>query len=243
MHREHKVILFILVVMVGLAMGYGLARQFKVLRPEELLRREGVKELFYFETAIDLRRLERREFVPQLSLAHVSEGMYSLEVTFPAGGGNLSAWRTFIRNWTDSDIFSFDVHNAEGSPVTLKVIITDEQELSFEDNFILSPGTTNRLEIEIKDVAGAIDVAQVRQLVLEVREPGETTLFFDNMRLEIREGGIIPLVRKGTGTFYRSQNSPVNVPVPYYRAPFPKRTTLTVSKRMARSRAEDICLI
>ena len=188
MHREHKIVLFILSVMVGLAMGYGLARQFKVLRPEELLEREGVKELFYFETDIDLRRLERREFVPRLSLAHVTEGMYSLEVTFPAGGGNLSAWRTFIRNWADSDIFSFDVYNAEGSPVALKVIINDERGLSFEDNFILSPGVVNHLEIEIKDMARAIDTAQVKQLVLEVREPGETTLFFDNMRLEIREG-------------------------------------------------------
>ncbi len=189
MHREHKIVLFILVLMVGSAMGYGLARQFRVLRPEELLRREGVKELFYFETDIDLRRLERREFVPQLSLVHVTEGIHSLEVTFPAGGGNLSAWRTFIRNWTDSDIFGFDIHNAEGSPIALRVIINDEQGLSFEDNFILTPGATNHLEIEIKDVDRIIDITRVKQLVLEVQEPGETTLFFDNMRLEIRERG------------------------------------------------------
>ncbi|MCD5397987.1 hypothetical protein LR003_03540 [candidate division NPL-UPA2 bacterium] len=189
MHREHKIILFIIAVMIGSAMGYGLARQFRILRPEELLRREGVKELFNFETDIDLRRLERREFIPRLSLAHVTEGIYSLEVTFPAGGGNLSAWRTFIRNWTGSDTFSFDVHNVEGSPIALKVIINDEQGLSFEDNFILSPGITNHLEIEIEDIAGVIDIARVKQLVLEVQEPEETTLFFDNMRLEVRERG------------------------------------------------------
>lgn len=188
MHTEHKVILFIVVVIVGAALGYGMARQFKELKPEELLERAGVKELFYFETENDLRRLERREFTPRLSTDHVTEGMYSLEVTFPPGGGNLSAWRSFIRNWADSHIFSFDVYNGEYSPVTLKVVIMDEGELSrFEDSFTLSRGTNNHIEIEVKDIAGAIDIARVKQLILEVREPEETTLFFDNMKLEKRE--------------------------------------------------------
>lgn len=187
MHTEHKVILFIIVIIVGSALGYGLARQFKQLKPEELLEQAGVKELFYFETDNDLRRLERRDFTPRLSTDHVIEGMYSLEVTFPAGGGNLSAWRTFIRNWADSDIFSFDVYNAEYSNVTLKVMIIDEVGQSkFEKDFILSSGA-NRIEIETKDIAKAIDITQVKQLVLEVQEPGETTLFFDNMKLEKRE--------------------------------------------------------
>ncbi len=183
MHREHKVVLSVLVIAVGLVLGYGLARQLKQLKPEELLKQAGVKELFYFETPNDLQRLEKRKFTPRLSTEHVTEGMYSLEVTFPAGGGNLSAWRTFIRNWTGSDIFSFDVYNDEYSRVTLKVEIIDESGRSkFEKSFLLSSGA-NHIEIKIKDIAKVIDITRIKQLVLDVREPGETTLFFDNMKL------------------------------------------------------------
>jgi len=183
-HREHKVVLSVLVITVGLILGYGLARQLKQLKPEELLKQAGVKELFYFETPNDLQRLEKRTFTPRLSTEHVTEGMYSLEVTFPAGGGNLSAWRTFIRNWAGSKIFSFDVYNDEYSPVSLKVEIVDEAGRSkFEKNFVLASGA-NHIEIEIKDIAKVINITQVKQLVLAVREPGETTLFFDNMKLE-----------------------------------------------------------
>ena len=186
MHKEHKVILFIIVVIVGLALGYGLARQFKQLKPEELLEQAGVKELFYFETDNDLQRLERRDFTPRLSTDRVTQGMYSLEVTFPPGGGNLSAWRTFIRNWADSNIFSFDVYNDEYSQVTLKAMIIDESGKKFDKDFVLSSGS-NRIEIGIKDIARAIDITQVIQLVLEVRRPEETTLFLDNMKLETRK--------------------------------------------------------
>lgn len=187
MHTEHKVILFIIVVAVGLLLGYGLARQFKELNPEELLEQAGVKELFYFETDNDLRLWERREFTPRLSTDHVTEGMYSLEVTFPAGGGNLSAWRTFIRNWADSDIFSFDVYNDEYSKIILRVVIVDEVGQSkFEKGFVLTSGS-NHIESRTKDIAKDIDITQVKQLVLEVQELGEITLFFDNMKLETRE--------------------------------------------------------
>ncbi len=187
MHKEHKVILLVLVVIVGLSLGYGLARQFKKLKPEDLLEQAGVKELFYFETDNDLQRLERRGFTPRLSPDHTTEGMYSLEVTFPAGGGDLSAWRTFIRNWADSDIFGFDVYNDEYSKVTLKVEITDDAGKSkFEKGFLLASGA-NSIEIETKDIAKFINITQVKQLLLKVQEPAETTLFFDNMRLETRK--------------------------------------------------------
>ena len=182
MHKEHKVILFILVIIVGLALGYGLARQFKQLKPEELLEKAGVKELFYFETDNDLQRLERRGFTLRLSTDHVTEGMYSLEVIFPAGGGSLSAWRTFIRNWTDSDIYSFDVYNDEYSEVNLLVEVVDESGKKFEKKFVLSSGA-NSIEIKVKDIAGVIDATQVKQLILQVQKPEETTLFFDNMKL------------------------------------------------------------
>jgi hypothetical protein len=184
MHKEHKVILSLLVITVGLVLGYGLARQLKQLNPEELQKQAGVRELFYFETPADLQRLEKRNFTPRLSTEHVTQGMYSLEVNFPAGGGNLSAWRTFISNWTGSNIFSFDVYNDEYSGVTLTVEIIDESGRSkFEKSFVLSSGA-NHIKIKIKDIAKVIDITRIKQLVLSVREPGETTLFFDNMKLE-----------------------------------------------------------
>ncbi len=183
MHKEHKIVIFVIVVLIGLAFGFGLARQFKVLDPEKLLEQAGVKELFYFETDGDLQRLERRDFTPKLSMDHVTQGMYSLEVTFPAGGGNLSSWRQFIQNWADSDIFSFDVYNDEYSNIILKVMIIDEAGKKFEKDFVLSSGA-NSIKVKIKDIAKVIDVTRVKQLVLEVKEAGETTLFFDNIKLE-----------------------------------------------------------
>lgn len=188
MHLEHKIILFVVIIAGGLLLGFGIGRQFEQLEPEELLEVAGIKKICYFDGPEDILFFEKVNFPLSLSTDHVTEGMYSLEVVFPDGGGTLSAWRTFMRDWSQHQLFSLDVYNDQYSPIRLFITINDEEEKdTYEEFFFLVPGS-NRLSINLTSAGRRIDLNRIKQVAFSLREiPGKNTFFFDNIRLQTQE--------------------------------------------------------
>ncbi len=190
MPLEHKIILFVLVIALALVIGFGIGIQFQRPDPDKLLTSAGIKRINSFDKEDDLRFFEKTTFPLTLSSEHVTDGMSSLKVTFPDGGGELSAWRTFLRDWSAFQVFSFDIYNDQYSRVVIDVTIKDEKgEDAYAEHFYLLPGSTNQIEINLTSVGRRIDLRQIRQILFSVREaPGENTFFLDNLRLEKRKG-------------------------------------------------------
>jgi hypothetical protein len=186
MEKEHKVTLVVVLVVAGAALGYGIGMQFKVLRPHELLKEPGIEVLFYFDGDEDIRKFDRTEFPVELSTRHVTQGMYSLKVTFPYKDGVLNAWRTIPRDWSGHDSLVIDAYNDQFYRIPLTITLGDENNAAFTKTIDLL-AESNHIEIPVSEIKGSTDVTQMRNFSISVPPSEERNIiYFDNIKLEKR---------------------------------------------------------
>jgi len=181
MAPEHKVLIVILVVAVGVALGYGIVRQFQ---PPQLEEEKGAQVLFSFEGRGDISKFQFTGATPELATENVTHGMYSLRVTFSPNGGYMEAWHTFPSDWRDYTTFYADITNGEFVDVPISISFKDEKgEAQFQYNLTLSPGT-QPVQIPIATIGGKIDISRVWAIRFTLPS-GERSriLYFDNIRL------------------------------------------------------------
>lgn len=155
--------------------------------PKPPKKRAGVLTLASFEKDGELSLFEDSEGRLERTREQATQGRYALKVTFPDGGGSLSAWRTLPRNWSGYKRLQFDVCNPQ-STVPFSLFIKDSKHTSYrqgynQEQIRLGMGC-HSIEIPLAEVARKINLRDVVQLRIFLwKVPGQHVLFFDNFRL------------------------------------------------------------
>jgi len=130
MAPEHKVFLFILACVVSLLLGFGLAREFQAQSPLED-EETGRMEILYFEghdSLFKLRfadRVDRQQWT--LATDNVTQGIFSLRISFPYEGGWFVTSGTFNPDWSSYGMFQADITNPGVERLQFAVIIRDDE--------------------------------------------------------------------------------------------------------------------
>jgi hypothetical protein len=137
-----------------------------------------------FETSKPWDISPERGFSLKLSRAHVTEGRHSLQVVFPRGGMPSINSKKLLQKWGDYENFALDIYNPQEEKIDFAIRLDDTNKKRINIDYALETGA-NQIKISRSRIARQIDPANIRFIVLHLKEPKKRhTLYFDNMRVE-----------------------------------------------------------
>jgi len=144
-----------------------------------------------FEDSSDLKKWKLDNSKIELNSEHATSGKQSVKIYLQSSGGasglkieDFFEKNKTMTNWAGYEVLSFDIFNPNNNPERIILQFKDKKNKRMKLNMRLNPNTNNHIEINISELQGKLNPAEIIQFNLFLWENKQTKVFYlDNIRL------------------------------------------------------------
>lgn len=130
----------------------------------------------------------------ELTQAWASHGKSAACLTYQQWAAGKEQWPAIVgtaprktlplTDFSAYDELRFEVHNPGAQPAPIALHVRDAQESRFGRGYSVPPQATLKVQVAVSDLAGLVDVTQIREMHFYVTQPARTyTVYLDHVRL------------------------------------------------------------